>query len=57
VRFHSTLFHNLQFEGDTLARTRTECPKCGAGFFMASHKDRYYCGNCHHTLFFADVKK
>ena len=25
-----------------------ECPaeQCGAGVFMAQHKDRYYCGKC-----------
>ena len=22
------------------------CPKCGPGVFMATHKDRYSCGNC-----------
>jgi len=29
-----------------------ECPSpsCGAGIFMAKHKDRLYCGKCHNTL-------
>ena len=27
------------------------CPKCGAGFFMAGHKDRIYCGRCHYAEF------
>lgn len=33
-------------------RTRKECqnPSCGAGVFMAKHKDREYCGKCHMTL-------
>ncbi|MCD6477278.1 MAG: 30S ribosomal protein S27ae [Candidatus Aenigmarchaeota archaeon] len=22
------------------------CPRCGPGFFMAKHKDRYTCGKC-----------
>ncbi len=22
------------------------CPKCGAGIFLAIHKDRVYCGKC-----------
>ena len=22
------------------------CPKCGAGIFLAEHKDRLYCGKC-----------
>ena len=38
-------------EGDTITRTRKECnnPMCGAACFMATHKDRYYCGRCHKT--------
>lgn len=24
------------------------CPKCGAGTFLAEHKDRLYCGKCHY---------
>ena len=23
-----------------------DCPKCGAGVRLASHKDRYSCGKC-----------
>ncbi|CCW64277.1 unnamed protein product [Phytomonas sp. EM1] len=35
----------------TVERTRQECPhpQCGAGVFMAQHKDRKYCGKCHLT--------
>lgn len=28
-----------------------ECLKCGAGVFMAQHKDRYSCGKCGYTEF------
>ena len=24
------------------------CPKCGAGVFMAQHKNRITCGKCHY---------
>ena len=27
------------------------CPKCGAGVFMAEHKDRHHCGKCSYTEF------
>lgn len=27
------------------------CVKCGAGIFLAQHKDRLYCGKCHYTEF------
>jgi len=38
--------HNkYKLEGDKLVRAKT-CPKCGAGIFLAEHKDRWYCGKC-----------
>lgn len=27
------------------------CPKCGEGIFLADHKDRLYCGQCHYVEF------
>ncbi|MCF7860740.1 30S ribosomal protein S27ae [Candidatus Woesearchaeota archaeon] len=33
-------------KGDVLERKNTFCPKCGAGYFMARHKDRLTCGKC-----------
>jgi len=27
------------------------CPKCGAGVFLAEHKDRFACGKCGYTEF------
>ncbi len=37
-------------EGNSLKRKKS-CPKCGAGVFMAEHKDRAHCGNCGYTEF------
>jgi len=34
-----------------LVRKRKECPKCGAGVFMAEHADRRSCGRCGYTEF------
>ena len=31
---------------DKIERKKKFCPKCGAGIFMAEHKDRYSCGKC-----------
>ncbi|MCX8158527.1 MAG: 30S ribosomal protein S27ae [Candidatus Diapherotrites archaeon] len=31
---------------EKLKRSRKFCPKCGAGVFMAQHKDRLSCGKC-----------
>lgn len=32
--------------GDTIKQKNKSCPKCGAGVFLASHKDRNHCGKC-----------
>lgn len=32
-----------------VSKLRRECNNCGAGIFLANHKDRYYCGKCHAT--------
>ena len=32
-----------------LVRKKTPCPKCGAGVFLAEHKDRLHCGKCGYT--------
>jgi len=34
--------------GNKLERKRT-CIKCGSGYFLADHKDRWYCGKCHYV--------
>jgi ubiquitin-small subunit ribosomal protein S27Ae len=33
-------------EGDKLIRTNQSCPRCGPGTFIASFKNRKYCGRC-----------
>ncbi len=38
-------------EGKKLIRNKSMCPKCGAGVYMASHKDRETCGKCGYTKF------
>ena len=37
--------------GDALKRKEKFCPKCGAGVFLATHKDRLACGKCGYTEF------
>ena len=37
---------NYEVSGDTLKRKNKTCPKCGAGVFLAEHKDRLTCGKC-----------
>ena len=40
-----------KLEGSTAKRLRKECPRCGAGVFLAEHKDRSSCGRCGYTSF------
>lgn len=38
-------------KGDTVERTAKFCPRCGAGIFLAHHKNRLFCGKCRYTSF------
>jgi small subunit ribosomal protein S27Ae len=42
---------SLYEAGDRLGRKNKSCPKCGAGVFLAGHKDRFSCGKCGYTEF------
>lgn len=46
-------YYSVDSDGK-IQRLRRECPSetCGAGIFMAFHKDRQYCGKCHTTCTF-----
>ena len=48
----SKKYSKYKVEGNKLVRAKT-CPKCGAGVFLAEHKDRYHCGKCHYV----EIKK
>lgn len=39
----------VKIEGNVLKRHKKTCPRCGESYYMAEHKDRYYCGNCQFT--------
>ena len=38
-------------EGDKVKRLRPTCERCGIGYFMADHHDRYTCGRCGFTRY------
>lgn len=40
-----------KIEGDRIARTRANCPKCGPGVYLAQHQGRASCGRCGYTEF------
>lgn len=51
----SKVYKKYKTEGGKITREKI-CPRCGAGYFLAKHKDRYYCGKCHYTEFMQKTK-
>lgn len=47
----SKVWKYYKVENGELIRLRPLCPRCGPGYFMADHGDRYTCGACHYTVF------
>ncbi len=44
--------HSLyKAEGDKVTRLRPVCERCGPGYFMADHRNRYTCGHCGFTRY------
>ena len=46
----SKCWTKYKISGNKIERAKT-CPKCGAGVFLAEHKNRWFCGTCHYTLY------
>lgn len=40
-----------KIEGDKATRVRPTCERCGIGYFMADHQDRFTCGHCGFTRY------
>ncbi len=40
-----------KIEGDKVSRVRPTCERCGIGYFMAEHHDRFTCGHCGFTRY------
>ncbi len=38
-------------EGEKVSRARPTCERCGPGYFMADHHERYTCGHCGFTRY------
>ncbi|KAF8817388.1 ubiquitin-domain-containing protein [Phlegmacium glaucopus] len=53
VKMSILKYYKVDSDGK-IKRLRRECPnpECGAGIFMAFHKDRQYCGKCQLTYTF-----
>lgn len=46
-----------QIEGGSVKRKNDPCPRCGAGTFLASYKNRTYCGKCGYSQIKEQAKK
>ncbi|MEM1994793.1 MAG: 30S ribosomal protein S27ae [Nitrososphaerales archaeon] len=40
-----------KIESGKIIKIKKECPRCGKGYFLAEHKDRYTCGKCGYTQY------
>ena len=40
-----------KIEGETVTRLRPFCERCGPGYFMADHGNRFSCGHCGFTRY------
>ncbi len=45
------IYSIYKLEGEKVARLRPTCERCGPGYFMADHHDRFTCGHCGFTRY------
>jgi small subunit ribosomal protein S27Ae len=45
------VFQYYKVQGEDLKRLRPFCERCGPGYFMADHGNRYTCGHCGFTRY------
>lgn len=45
------VFKLYKIEAEKLIRLRPTCERCGPGYFMADHGNRYTCGHCGFTRY------
>lgn len=45
------VFKLYNVEADKVTRLRPTCERCGPGYFMADHGNRYTCGHCGFTRY------
>ncbi len=45
------LWSHYSLKGNKLDKSLNFCPRCGPGYFMADHGNRFTCGKCGYTKF------
>jgi small subunit ribosomal protein S27Ae len=51
VKKSDLISKQYQIKDGKIERKRPFCNRCGRGYFMADHGNRYTCGNCGFTIF------
>ncbi|UCG36877.1 MAG: 30S ribosomal protein S27ae [Candidatus Bathyarchaeota archaeon] len=51
VKASKKIFTFYKMEQKGITRLRPFCERCGPGYFMANHTDRYTCGHCGFTRY------
>ena len=51
------IHEHYEMKDGKLERKRPFCNRCGRGYFMADHGDRYTCGHCGLTMFKSQKKQ
>jgi len=46
-----SIFSYYKIDKESLTRLRPFCERCGPGYFMADHGNRYTCGHCGFTRY------
>jgi small subunit ribosomal protein S27Ae len=46
-----SIYTLYRVENDKVRRLRPTCERCGPGYFMADHGNRYTCGHCGFTRY------
>ena len=50
-RIDKKIYTLYKIEGNAATRLRPFCERCGPGYFMADHGNRYACGHCGFTRY------
>ncbi len=45
------IFNHYKIDENNLTRLRPFCERCGPGYFMADHGNRFTCGHCGFTRY------
>jgi len=51
VKLADSVSKKYEIKDGKLDRKRPFCNRCGRGYFMADHGNRFTCGNCGFTIF------